>query len=66
MFKSRLLDGAYIFCASGVQQSKCLHMSHPYDTFIQTVILGARVAPLGAWGDPTCHGVLATDLSSLF
>ena len=38
MFKSLLLDGAYIFCASVVQQSKCLHMSHPYDTFSQTVI----------------------------
>ena len=38
MFKSLLLDGAYIFCASVVQQCKCLHISHPYDTFIQTVI----------------------------
>ena len=38
MFKSLLLDRAYIFCASAVQQLKCLHMIHPNDTLIQTLI----------------------------
>ena len=49
MFKRLHLDGAYIFCASVVQQSKCLHMSHPYDTFIQTVtwVLGEHPWVLG-------------------
>ena len=46
MSRSLLLDGAYIFCASAVQQHKCLHMIHP-----------VTVNHLGAWEQPWVLGL---------